>query len=276
MPIFGARVTYSSKKSYYPDGQIKEDEKDVDGRVGLIAMASELTSGGTGGHAMYGEVGIELPTGLATAAGTRATMAIRDGLNGDYLFPEDNLGNAIGWEGVTAGSSRIETAYPAQSGRSWIVFRSTDFVPNQLDPTLNLDQIVFQIGAANQDASLFTGIADVRLGILLYDVTTATVKNSSASSVSAGAQAPVLRCISPSQGSTTGGTNVTLTGFHFKAGSTVSFRGDPATNVVVVSANQITCTTPASAGTGAVPVVVKDTAGNGGSGSVEYTPFHYV
>jgi len=47
------------------------------------------------------------------------------------------------------------------------------------------------------------------------------------------------------EGSTAGGTSVTVQGSNFTAGSTVSFGGIYATGVTVVSGQVITCTTPA-------------------------------
>jgi hypothetical protein len=67
--------------------------------------------------------------------------------------------------------------------------------------------------------------------------------------------APTVTSVSPSSGTTAGGTAVTVTGTNFMTGATVTFGGTGATNVVVVSATQITATTAAHAA-GAVNVVV--------------------
>ena len=64
-----------------------------------------------------------------------------------------------------------------------------------------------------------------------------------------GPAAPTLTAIAPMQGSTAGGTAVTLTGTHFTTGTTVTFGGTPATAVVVVNETTVTCLTPAGAGT---------------------------
>lgn len=69
------------------------------------------------------------------------------------------------------------------------------------------------------------------------------------------ASTPTVTSVSPTSGSTTGGTAITLTGTNFAAGATVTVGGAACTNVTVVSATQITCTTPAgSAGTASVVV----------------------
>src|SRR5437879_5719733 len=66
---------------------------------------------------------------------------------------------------------------------------------------------------------------------------------------------PTVTSISPSSGTSNGGTSVTITGTNFLSGATVSFGGAAATNVSVVNSTTITATTPANAG-GAVNVTV--------------------
>ena len=75
---------------------------------------------------------------------------------------------------------------------------------------------------------------------------------------------PSVSAVSPSAGTTLGGTAVTITGANFAAGATVTVGGAAATNVVVASATSITATTAArSAGSVEVTVTV-----NGRSGSL--------
>ena len=70
--------------------------------------------------------------------------------------------------------------------------------------------------------------------------------------------APTVTSISPTSGSTSGGTSVTITGTGFSSGATVSLGGTAATNVTVVSSTSITATTAAHAA-GTVNVVVTNT-----------------
>jgi len=67
--------------------------------------------------------------------------------------------------------------------------------------------------------------------------------------------APTIQSITPTSGSSIGGTSVTITGTGFQAGATVRFSGVAATAVTVVNATTITATTPAVA-PGAVSVQV--------------------
>src|SRR5207249_8393866 len=76
--------------------------------------------------------------------------------------------------------------------------------------------------------------------------------------------APTVTTVSPSSGPTAGGTGVTITGTNFATGATDTLGGAGATNVVVVSATQITATTPAHAAGGVDGVVANRDRGGGG------------
>jgi phosphatidylinositol-3-phosphatase len=71
---------------------------------------------------------------------------------------------------------------------------------------------------------------------------------------------PVIGSISPSSGSDTGGTSVTVSGAHFATGATVSFGSAPASSVTVNSATSITAVSPAHAD-GAVAITVTNPDG---------------
>jgi hypothetical protein len=84
---------------------------------------------------------------------------------------------------------------------------------------------------------------------------------------------PSITDISPSSGSTVGGTNVTITGTNFTGATLVTFGGLVATNINVVNNTTITCVTPArSTGAGAVGIIV--TTGGGPSGA--FSSFTYI
>src|SRR5262249_51955559 len=83
--------------------------------------------------------------------------------------------------------------------------------------------------------------------------------------------APAISGISPTSGTTAGGTFLTITGTNFVTGATVTVGGNNATNVNVVSATSITCNTPAHAAA-SVPVVVK----NPDNQQVTFNSFQYL
>jgi uncharacterized delta-60 repeat protein len=81
--------------------------------------------------------------------------------------------------------------------------------------------------------------------------------------------APTVTAISPTSGSTAGGTSVTLTGTNFTGATGVTIGGAAATGVSVVSATSITCTTPA--GTAGTASVVVTTAGGSNAANTLFT-----
>ena len=76
--------------------------------------------------------------------------------------------------------------------------------------------------------------------------------------------APSVSSISPTSGSASGATAVTITGTGFLSGATVSLGGTAATGVHVVSSTSITATT-ASHSSGSVSVVVTNSDGQSGT-----------
>lgn len=86
------------------------------------------------------------------------------------------------------------------------------------------------------------------------------------------AAVPTITSVSPTSGSTAGGTAITITGTGFVAGATVSVGGAACTGVTVVSATSITCSTPArSAGAKDVVVTNADTGAGLLAGAFTYT-----
>jgi IPT/TIG domain len=78
---------------------------------------------------------------------------------------------------------------------------------------------------------------------------------------------PIVESITPNQGPTSGGTSVKIKGKGFLSGSTVTI-GSAATEVVVVSAEEITAKTPAGSGT---PEVIVTDVGGASGGAIKYT-----
>jgi Protein of unknown function (DUF4038)/IPT/TIG domain/Putative collagen-binding domain of a collagenase len=92
------------------------------------------------------------------------------------------------------------------------------------------------------------------------------------STTSGGVRPPSVGSISPSSGPTAGGTAVTIAGTNFDPNATVTVGGTAALNIVVVSDNEITATTPpGTAGPASVTVTNPGT----GSGSLA-NGFTYV
>ncbi|MFI8854783.1 IPT/TIG domain-containing protein [Streptomyces sp. NPDC053499] len=96
-------------------------------------------------------------------------------------------------------------------------------------------------------------------GVVPVTVTT-TAGTSNPLAFSYVAAGPTLSSVTPSSGSTSGGTTVTLVGTGLTGATSVKFGSTPATSFTVNSATQITAVTPAGT-PGVVPVTVTTTAG---------------
>ncbi len=78
---------------------------------------------------------------------------------------------------------------------------------------------------------------------------------------------PTVTSITPSSGTTLGGTNVTITGTNFTGATSVTFGGNAATNVTFVNSTTLTATTPAGTA-GAANVIVTTPGGSNPSNSL--------
>jgi sugar lactone lactonase YvrE len=98
------------------------------------------------------------------------------------------------------------------------------------------------------------------LGLAFDNVDNLYFTNDNASIVTKYTTLPTITSISPSSGTTSGGTSVIITGSNFLNTTSVTIRGIDVTSFTVVSSAQITCITPAgSAGTASLVVTVPDT-----------------
>ncbi|HMC67685.1 MAG TPA: IPT/TIG domain-containing protein, partial [Mycobacteriales bacterium] len=100
----------------------------------------------------------------------------------------------------------------------------------------------------------------------------AAISTGGAHMVAYGEPIPVVTGVSPSHGTTGGGTSVTISGDNFEPGATVDFGTVEATGVTVVSPTSVIATAPA--GTGTVNVTVTTPAGT--SPPVSADRFTYV
>ena len=82
--------------------------------------------------------------------------------------------------------------------------------------------------------------------------------------------APTISSITPNNGSTNGGTSVTLAGTGFLQGATVTIGGNNCSNISVASGTSLTCVTPAGS-TGTVSTVVTNPDGQTFSLANSYT-----
>jgi hypothetical protein len=110
-------------------------------------------------------------------------------------------------------------------------------------------------------------------GVVNVVVTNSDTQSGTGSGLYTYTDGPTVSAISPSGGSLTGGTTVTITGAGFVSGATVTIGGSAATSVVFGSATSLTATTPAhGAGPADVTVTNPDTQSGTGMSPFTYAP----
>ena len=167
----------------------------------------------------------------------------------DASSPLDKTAGAAG-TGTTANSGSATTTVANElifgAGTSGTRFSAagSGYTSRMINVYGNIveDKTVSSTGSYNATATEVSGVWVMQM---------ATFRGSG----QGGAPAPTVATISPTSGTTAGGTAVSITGTGFVAGATVKLGGTAATNVNVVGSTSITATTAAHAA-GAVDVVV--------------------
>lgn len=168
-------------------------------------------------------------TGTVTAAGAFASVASTPSVDGDI---SPNFGSKDGGTEITINGSQFGPGVAVTAGGQ---------------PCVNLTVNPEGTQITCDTPAGATGDADVV--ITNTDGGTATVTDGFSFT-----SAPAVTGISPVAGPATGGTHITISGSDFLDGATVTVGGVECENVDVVSATQITCTTPA--GTAGDPEII--------------------
>ena len=150
-----------------------------------------------------------------------------------WLYPatgQITLFRTTGWNIDSPGLTQLATA-------SGIAFDTTSF--HRLRLTFQGTSI-----QVHYDGALVISASDTThpTGLVALDVSNQPIAFDNVS-VLFGAP-PTVIGVSPTFGPAAGGTSVTVTGTGFVTGTTVSFNGVPASNLTLLSATQLTATTP--------------------------------
>ena len=197
-----------------------------------------------------------LLTALANNGGPTKTMALGVGspaISTTPLTPSNldqrgftRINNDIGAYAYYIAPTviNVSPASGSAAGGTSITITGTNFVagPNVVTidgvPATN----VIVVSPTSITATTPAGTAGTAVSVL---VTTAGGTNASNTSFTYAAAAPTVTSISPTSGSTAGGTAITITGTNLTGATAVTIDGVAATNVNVVSSTSITATTPA-------------------------------
>ena len=223
-------VTFTGTNGANPDAGLVEDTSGN--------LFGTTASGGASNDGTVFEV--------AAGTHTLTTLATFTGTNGGEPYAglvEDSSGNLFGttYNGGASNDGTVFEIAAASTTSTTLTFNYT-VAAGQSDPRLDYTSTsaLTLSGGTIQNASgnnaVLTLPATGSDGLYNQNIVIAT--------------APTVTAVSPSTGSTSGGTSVTITGTNFTGATAVNFGSTAATSFTVTSATQITAVAPAeTAGT---------------------------
>ena len=202
-------------------------------------------------------------TNVVVASSTQITADLPLGVEGPAIIEVTNpdtqsgtLSGAFSYLGLPPTITGVAPPSGSSLGGTEVTITGTDFVSGA---TVTFGGIAAT--SLTFDAATQLRATTPAHGVAVVDVVVTNPDAQMDTAVGAygyvAAPAPTVSAVAPTAGTTGGGSTVTLTGTGFGGGATVTFGGAAASNVVVVSATQLTAKTPVHAA-GSVDVVVRN------------------
>ena len=236
----------------------------------IFGNSATSTSSNVGGGGINFGGGVTFNITNSTISGNSAAK-VGGGINNDGGTL--NIANTIIANSTSggdyAGSGTVNVTSPSTAANNLVSQGSFAWATTKTSAEINLGTLANN-GGPTQTLALLSG--SVAIGAANATISNATPVNGldqrgytrSSTTPSTGAYefngispfaAPTVTSISPTSGSTAGGTTITITGTDFTGATAVTIGGTAATNVTVVNSTTITATTPAgTAGTASVLV----------------------
>jgi hypothetical protein len=234
--------------SFQADCGQSNTSNSVSGNVG-----DTFTVTTTGGFCNF----LSTPTGVVTGppnfvfspSGTTYTIASAGPVTATY--EQDNLGLTLTVNSAPAITSVTPTSGSTAGGTS-ITITGTNFANSA---TVNVGASACTSVVVVSSTSLTCTTPPGNAGTASVEVTVGGQTNAANTLFTYVTPAPTVSSVTPTSGSTAGGTSITIAGANFTGATAVSVGGNACTSVSVVSATSITCSTPAgTAGTASVLV----------------------
>ncbi|MDR3502850.1 MAG: IPT/TIG domain-containing protein, partial [Legionella sp.] len=259
-------TTFSSGFTYTSTAP---DITSITPNIGSVAGNTTTTITGTNLNAItsvsFGGVPASSFVVNSSTSITAVTPAYSGGALAVNVLVSDGTSNATLVNGFTyqLGTPSISTISPNQgstSGGTTITVTGSGFATGT---TITIGGIPATNITVINPTTLMATIPAYVSGPLVKDV---QVNNGEGIFTLAGgftyiASTPELSSLTPTNGSTAGGTTITLSGSGFVAGTTVTLGGTSATDVHIIDATTLTAVTPAHA-SGIVDVVVNNGVGS--------------
>jgi hypothetical protein len=227
--------------------------------AGALAGGTAITITGTGflagatvdfGGSACGGVTVVSPTSITCTTTAHAAGAVTVSVTNTDT-QSGSLASSYTYQAAPTVTS-ISPSSGALTGGTAITITGTGFLTGA---TVDLGGSACTGITVVSSTSITCTTAAHAAGAVTATVTNTDTQNGNLASAYTYQAAPTVSAISPSIGSTTGGTNVSITGTDFLAGATVTIGGASCGTLTVVSPTLITCTTSARAA-GLVDIVV--------------------
>jgi hypothetical protein len=240
----------------------------------------------------YGSSVSATPNTVSAGAGSTAVSAVLTGLSANTTYHYRAIGtNSVGTTNgldktfitsaavptATTGSASSITATGAtlggtinDNGASTAVtfeYGTTTGYGTQVSATPGT--VTAGVGSTAVSVALSGLSANTTYHFRVKGINSAGTTSGSDGTFTTGAGIPTVTGITPTSGSTAGGTNVTITGTNLTGATSVTIGGISATGCAVVNATTITATTPS--GTAGAKNVVVTTPGGTGTGTNLFT-----
>ncbi len=224
-----------------------------------VSPASGPAAGGTAvtltGTNFTGSVGVTLggmaATSVAVVSGTSVTCVTPAGPVGPVAVVVTNadgqtatLAAGFTYQGPVPSLSSVSPGTGSTGGGTRVTLTGTGFAPGA---TAAIGGVAATGVTVVNSTTITAWTPAGAAGTVSADITNPDAQTANLASAYTYAAGPSVASVSPATGTSSGGTFVTVTGTGFAVGATVDFSGAAAGTVTVVSATQITCTTPAGA-----------------------------
>jgi YD repeat-containing protein len=181
------------------------------------------------------------------------------------VYEYDAVGNILSIKRSAGGIqppsiTNISTSFFNQGETVCLRIEGTDL----LGATISTDNPAIRITNVRTTETILEACIEIPFDVALgpATLTVSTAVGSNSITITVKGPLPAIRSVSPSQGTSKGGTAITITGANFTSDTTIMIGGNPATSVVFINDGKMAATTPPGPAGLRADVVVSHSSGS--------------